>query len=120
MPYPAGIKNDPDMLWLIDNRKVYIHDSPRRSKMHPKTLDASPRLLLHFLEWVAERPRNYHETMDAWRTSCPRISVWEDALIDGLVAAEDAGAGAQGEVRVVVTPAGMQHLERSRTAVVGP
>ena len=53
--------------------------------MHPKTIDAAPRLLRQFLEWVAERPRTYHETMDAWRTSCPRISVWEDALHDGLV-----------------------------------
>jgi hypothetical protein len=31
--------------------------------MHSKILDAAPRLLLHFLEWVADRPRNYGETM---------------------------------------------------------
>ena len=83
--------------------------------MHPKTIDASPRLLLQFLAWVADRPRNYHETMDAWRTSCPRISVWEDALIDGLVSAEDLPGGAQGEVSVVLTQAGMDHLVRSRS-----
>jgi hypothetical protein len=40
---------------------------------------------LQLLEWVAERPRGYAETMEAWRTSCPRLSVWEDALGDGLV-----------------------------------
>ena len=83
--------------------------------MHPKTLDAAPRLLLQFLEWVANRPRTYDETMDAWRTSCPRISVWEDALIDGLVGPEDVMAGAQGEVRVVLTQAGLDHLRREKS-----
>jgi hypothetical protein len=37
------------------------------------------------LEWIADAPRSYGETMEAWRTSCPRLSVWEDAVIDGLV-----------------------------------
>lgn len=44
-----------------------------------------PLLMVQFLEWVASRQRTYAETMDAWRTSCPRLSVWEDALMDGLV-----------------------------------
>ena len=84
--------------------------------MHPKTIDAAPRLLLQFLAWVADRPRTYDETMDAWRTSCPRISVWEDALIDGLVAAEDGPDGGQGAMRVVLTPAGRSHLQDARIA----
>jgi hypothetical protein len=37
------------------------------------------------LEWIAEKPRSYAETIDAWKTSCPRLAVWEDALADGLV-----------------------------------
>jgi hypothetical protein len=37
------------------------------------------------LEWVASRPRTYSETMEAWRTHCPRLSVWDDAVIAGLV-----------------------------------
>ena len=24
-------------------------------------------------------------TMEVWRTSCPRLSIWEDAVDDGLV-----------------------------------
>ena len=40
---------------------------------------------LQLLAWIAERPRTYAETMDAWRTSCPRLSVWEDAIGDRLV-----------------------------------
>jgi hypothetical protein len=42
-------------------------------------------IMLQFLAWVADRPRTYPETMAAWRSSCPRLSVWEDAIIDGLV-----------------------------------
>lgn len=37
------------------------------------------------LAWIATTPRTYRETMDAWRTSCPRLSIWEDAVGDGLV-----------------------------------
>lgn len=37
------------------------------------------------LLWISAKPRTYDETMDAWRTSCPRLSVWEDALLGGLV-----------------------------------
>jgi len=37
------------------------------------------------LAWIAERSRSYDETIEVWKTSCPRLSVWEDALADGLV-----------------------------------
>jgi hypothetical protein len=60
------------------------------------TVLAEPRpLTLQMLAWLAERPRTYVETMEAWRTSCPRLSIWEDALADRLVrvAAGDGGAG---------------------------
>ena len=85
--------------------------------MHPKTLDAAPSLLVQFLAWVAATPRTYQDTMDAWRTSCPRISVWEDALIEGLVAPGDTPAGSQGDVRIVLTEAGQAHLARRRERV---
>jgi hypothetical protein len=42
-------------------------------------------IMIQFLAWVADRPRNYAQTMEAWRSSCPRLSVWEDAIIEGLV-----------------------------------
>jgi hypothetical protein len=42
-------------------------------------------LTLQLLEWVDARPRTYADAIDAWRTSCPRLSVWDDAVIDGLV-----------------------------------
>jgi hypothetical protein len=42
-------------------------------------------LMAQFLRWVTKRPRTYADVMDAWRTSCPRQSVWEDAQVDGLI-----------------------------------
>ena len=54
-------------------------------------------LMLQFLDWVASRPRSYAETMDAWRTSCPRLSVWEDALVAGFIQV-NGGPRQQGEV----------------------
>lgn len=41
--------------------------------------------LTQFLIWVAEQPRTYADIMEAWRTSCPRLSAWEDATSNGLV-----------------------------------
>jgi hypothetical protein len=43
-------------------------------------------LVLDFVEWIAREPRPYTEVLDAWRTSCPRLTVWEDAVDRGLVA----------------------------------
>jgi hypothetical protein len=42
-------------------------------------------LILDLLEWLAPDPRPYAEVMEAWRTSCPRLTVWEDAIDAGLV-----------------------------------
>jgi hypothetical protein len=43
---------------------------------------------LQLLAWIAERPRTYVETIETWKSSCPRLTVWEDALSDGLVRVE--------------------------------
>lgn len=45
-------------------------------------------LILDMLEWIARSPRAYGDVMDAWRTSCPRLTVWEDACDRGLVRRE--------------------------------
>jgi hypothetical protein len=50
---------------------------------------------LDFLAWLAAQPRSYTEAIDAWRTSCPRLSIWEDALADGLVAVERPNGASQ-------------------------
>jgi hypothetical protein len=60
---------------------------------------AGSALTLQMLEWLAERPRTYAETLEAWKTSCPRLTIWEDAVRTGLVRVE-SGA-------VLVTSAGL-------------
>jgi hypothetical protein len=45
-------------------------------------------LIVDLLEWLAERDRTHEEVMNAWRTSCPRLPVWEDANDLGFVAIE--------------------------------
>jgi len=42
-------------------------------------------LTLQLLEWISYQPRTYGEVLEAWRTTCPRLSIWEDACIDGLI-----------------------------------
>jgi len=42
--------------------------------------------MLELLTWISIRPRTYSEAMEAWRSNCPRTSVWDDACTDGLVA----------------------------------
>ena len=45
-------------------------------------------LVLDFVEWVAREPRSYSEVIGTWKTSCPRLTIWEDAADLGLVARE--------------------------------
>jgi hypothetical protein len=42
-------------------------------------------LMVEFLSWLSNRHRTYDEASEAWRSTCPRHTVWEDAFIDGLV-----------------------------------
>ena len=64
---------------------------------------------LEFLTWLAARPRTYSDTIDAWHTHCPRLSIWEDALIDGLVKVQRAGDPPR--AHVVVTARGEAALQ---------
>jgi D-3-phosphoglycerate dehydrogenase len=66
-------------------------------------------LVLDLLEWLSRKDRSYEETMDAWRTSCPRLPVWEDANDHGLVAVETWN----GRSLVRVTAAGLELLRKS-------
>lgn len=73
-------------------------------------IDAVETLILDLLEWVANGERSYEEVMDAWRTSCPRLPVWEDANDRGLVAREYVNG--RGIVRI--TSSGLALLEQRR------
>jgi hypothetical protein len=74
-----------------------------------ETLDA---LVLDLLEWIGPQPRPYAEVMDAWRTSCPRLTVWEEVNERGFVERRnDDGRGAF----VLLTPLGRDFLARHRS-----
>jgi hypothetical protein len=64
-------------------------------------------LTQQLLEWVAERPRTYAESIEAWKTSCPRLSVWDDAIVDGLIRPSAQNGG---EPIVELTPTGRKRL----------
>ena len=56
--------------------------------------DAADPLVLDFVEWIAREPRAYSEVIGAWKTSCPRLTIWEDAVDRGYVTRETiAGFG---------------------------
>lgn len=65
-------------------------------------------LILDLLEWLAVSDRTYEEVMDAWRTSCPKLPVWEDANDRGLVQREMVN----GRSLVRVAPAGIALLKQ--------
>jgi len=68
-------------------------------------------LILDLLEWIGPQSRPYSEVMDAWRTSCPRLQVWEDANDRGFIRRhQDDGRG----MVISVTDAGRQHLAAHR------
>ncbi len=75
------------------------------------TGDALESLVLDLLEWIGPGARPYGEVMEAWRTSCPRLPVWEEANRRGYLLRRDhPGRGPQ----VAVSPAGLAHLGTRR------
>jgi hypothetical protein len=50
--------------------------------------DRLKSLVLDMLQWMGSEPRPYAEVIDAWRTSCPRLTVWEDAVESGYISSE--------------------------------
>ena len=74
------------------------------------TSETVESLILDLLEWVGVRGRTYEETIEAWRTSCPRLPVWEDANDQGLLRIERI----DGASFVRVTPRGCALLRQRR------
>jgi D-3-phosphoglycerate dehydrogenase len=70
-------------------------------------------LILDLLEWLGDEPRPYAEVMDAWRTSCPRLPVWEEANERGLV--ERVRVAGSGE-HVTVSSRGRAYLAEHRAS----
>jgi len=74
--------------------------------------DAVDTLVLDLLEWIGPRPRPYAEVLEAWRTSCPRLPVWETAEERGFINRQPAPLG--GAARIAVSAAGAEYLRRHR------
>jgi hypothetical protein len=72
-------------------------------------------LILDLLEWIGREPRCYAEVIDVWRTSCPRLTVWEDAMDRGFAVREHAPGR---EVMIRLTDAGRDFL-REHGRIVG-
>ena len=68
--------------------------------------DEVDSLVLDLLAWLGPEPRPYTEVLDAWRTSCPRLPVWESANDRGFISRRRA--------LVAVSPAGLEHLRAQR------
>jgi D-3-phosphoglycerate dehydrogenase len=70
-------------------------------------------LILDLLEWLAKGERSYEEVMEAWRTSCPKLPVWEDANDRGLV----VRAESNGRRVVRITATGRALLEQHKRPI---
>ena len=73
-----------------------------------RTVDS---LILDLLEWIGPEPRPYAEVMEAWRTSCPRLPVWEDATDLGFI---ERRKPADRPAVVSLSALGAEHLQKSR------
>lgn len=79
--------------------------------------DPVEALIVDLLEWIGPDARPYAEVMDAWRTSCPRLPVWEEANARGYVSREHSP---QTGALVRVTPLGLELVARRRRRATIP
>ena len=63
-------------------------------------------LILDILEWIGPNPRPYDKVLEAWRTSCPRLPVWEEANERGYISRHRAPGR---PALISVSPAGAEH-----------
>jgi hypothetical protein len=70
------------------------------------TSDAATLAMQQFLAWIAEKPRSYPEAREGWH-SCPHLSVWEDAIVEGLMRIENGRA-------LRLTPRGLAMLDQAQ------
>jgi hypothetical protein len=68
-------------------------------------------LVLDLLEWIDRQPRPYSEVMAVWRTSCPRLPVWEEANARGYVERRHEPGS---EAVVHLSSTGLRHLHAHR------
>jgi hypothetical protein len=79
--------------------------------MQTAASDTVDALILDLIEWIGPEPRPYAEVLEAWRTSCPRLPVWEDATDRGFIARHRPPSQA---ALVSVTRTGAEYLRKHR------
>ena len=84
----------------------YIEENKEEENLTDPLVDA---LILDLLQWLTNGERTYEEVMDAWRTSCPRLPVWEDAKDRGLITSEHVN----GREVIRASSLGLALLDRS-------
>ena len=67
-------------------------------------------LMVEFLEWISLTRRTYAQAMAAWQSSCPRFTIWEDALAMGLIEVMDKDNSSE----VCLTAKGNATVQRYR------
>jgi hypothetical protein len=72
-------------------------------------MDNEP-LIADLIEFISRKPRPYKEVMDAWRSSCPRLTIWEDTVDLGYVEHRNR--------MVRATEEGARFLERHRNGTL--
>ena len=84
---------------------------PQTSELY-STRTMKPMSSMELLAWVAERERTYQETLAVWSSHCPRLAIWEDTLLDGLVRVERSPSSRTS--RVALTDRGRAALRETR------
>ena len=92
-----------------DDHKSDHSDAQLDGGAEEMTATGSDLLMIQFLRWVTEHPRTYVDVMEAWRTSCPRLSIWEDAQADGLVQTDGK--------TIMLTTRGLERLRSAQNPV---
>jgi hypothetical protein len=87
------------------------YERPGNQEGRVRLGDPVQSLILDLLEWIAPRPRPYSEVIEVWRTSCPRLPVWEEVTERAFV---ELRSQESGPLLVYLTSRGREFLDRHR------
>jgi D-3-phosphoglycerate dehydrogenase len=108
------------MAWLRPSRparRAVVAVAAGAARQEMLVGDPVDALVLDLLDWVGRGERPYREVIEAWRTSCPRLPVWETANSRGLL--EQRQRQGQ-ETTVALSAKGLELLRSSRAAPFRP
>ena len=107
---------DGHLVHVVNPQVLARRESDRSASTEASELRSIEPLILDLLEWIGPGARPYSEVIEAWRTSCPRLPVWEEANARGYVTRTHAAGGV---AEVAVSEAGSAHLRANRSTSKG-